>query len=534
VRRRSLLTLITCVGAVAGTALAGPAAAATPAPAAQGFTATYQTIPGDGGTPLHGFVITPTGPGPFPLLVMPSSWGAPDLEYVGAGAKLAYQSGYEVISYTSRGFYDSAGGIDVAGPQTMADVSKVIDWALANTPADPNEIGMAGISYGGGQSLLAVAQDPRIKAVAAMDAWTDLAASLYPNRTVSSLGADALLAVGDLTGRPGPDLQQIQSDYLAGDITDILPYTPVRSAATKIAAINANHPAIMIANDWADSFFPPAQLVGFFNQLTGPRRLMLQAGDHATASVPGAFGLPNDVWDSAGAWFDHYLKGVDNGIDRQDAVQLKPANGGDWRGYPDWSAVTATTTTDYLSKPTGFLLPTGGFAAAPATGWTDRIAAGVDTVADSGLPFLSGALQGYLDIPTGVAIPLVARGLAGVWSGAAYPAATTVGGAPRLHTTITPSAADTSLFAYLYDVNPLGGGSLITHTPYSLLNATPGRAVDVDIDLQPISWTVPAGDHLALVVDTVDPRYASVSSPGSTVTFASPAGDPSWLRITGS
>jgi predicted acyl esterase len=250
--------------------------------------------------------------------------------------------------------------------------------------------------------------------------------------------------------------------------------------------------------------------------------------------VPGAFGLPNDVWASVGEWFDHYLKGVDNGIDRQAAVQLKPANGGDWRGYADWSAVTATTTTDYLSGPTGFLLPTGGFATTPATGWTDRIAAGVDTIADSGLPFLSGTLQGYLDIPTGVAIPLVARGPAGVWSGPAYPSGTTVSGASRLHTTITPSSADTSLFAYLYDVNPLGAGSLITHTPYTLLNATPGRPVDVDIDLQPISWTVPAGDHLALVVDTVDPRYASVSSPGSTVTFASPAGDPSWLRITGS
>ncbi|HEX4722004.1 MAG TPA: alpha/beta fold hydrolase [Pseudonocardiaceae bacterium] len=516
-RHRLPLILLACLTAL----LSAPAAHA-----ASGFTASYLAIPGDGGTPLRAFVITPTGPGPFPLLVMPSSWGAPDLEYVGAGAKLAYQSGYEVVSYSSRGFYDSGGQIDVAGPQTMADVSDVIDWALANTPADPNEIGVAGISYGGGQSLLALAQDPRIKAVAAMDTWTDLAASLYPNQTVSSAGADALLAIGNLTGRPGPDLQQIEKDYAAGDIADILPYTPIRSAVTKIDAINARHPAVMIANDWEDSLFPPAQLVSFFNQLTGPKRIMLEPGDHATASVPGALGLPDDVWDSATLWFDHYLKGIPNGIDTQASVQLKPANGGAWHGYPDWTAATASGTTYYLSG--------SGFASGPESGWSHRILAGVDTIADSGIPLLSGALQGYANIPVGVAIPLVARGVAGVWSGPAYAGATSLTGAPHLHTTVTPSSPNTSLFAYLYDVNPLGIGSLITDTPNSLLNSVPGKPITLDVDLQPISWTVPAGDHLALVVDTVDPRYTSVSTVGSTVTFTSAAGDPSWLRITGS
>lgn len=516
-RHRLLLVLTACLTAL----LSAPAAHAT-----AGFSVSYLAIPGDGGTPLRAFVITPSGPGPFPLLVMPSSWGAPDLEYVGAGAKLAYQSGYEVVSYASRGFYDSGGQIDVAGPQTMADVSDVIDWALAHTPADPNEIGVAGISYGGGQSLLALAQDPRIKAVAAMDAWTDLAASLYPNQTVSSIGADGLLAIGNLTGRPGPDLQQIEKDYLAGDIADILPLTPIRSAGTKIDAINSRHAAVMIANDWEDSLFPPAQLVSFFNQLTGPKRLMLEPGDHGTASAPGAIGLPNDVWDSATQWFDHYLKGAPNGIDSQESVQLKPANGGGWHGYPDWTAATAGASTHYLSG--------SGFASGPSTGWSHTIAAGVDTIADSGIPLVSGALQEYANIPVGVAIPLVARGLASVWSGPMATHATTVTGAPHLHATITPSAPNTSLFAYLYDVNPLGLGSLITDTPDTLLNAKAGQPITLDLDLRPISWTVPAGDHLALVVDTVDPRYTSMSTVGSTVTFASPASDPSWLRITGS
>jgi predicted acyl esterase len=527
--RKRVGVLLSCVLAILGVVVV----TTTPAQADSGFTASYQTIPGDGGTPLRGFVITPSGPGPFPLLVMPSSWGAPDLEYVGEGAKLAYQDGYEVISYTSRGFYDSGGQIDVAGAQTMADVSKVIDWALASTPADPDKIGVAGISYGAGQALLAAGLDPRIKAVAAMDAWSDLGASLYPNQTVSSLGADALLAAANLTGRPGPDLQQIEKDYAAGDIKDILPLAATRSAINEMPAINRNGAAVMIANDWEDSLFPPQQLVDFYNQLTGAKRLLLEPGDHATASAPGAIGLPNDVWDSVANWFDHYLRGVDNGANTQAPIQLKPANGGSWEDYPSWHSVTAARNTYYLSGPSG-LEPTGSLGSSASTGWRSGIAAGVDTIADSGLPFLTGALQEYANIPVGVSIPLVARGFGAVWSGPSYPQGLAVTGAPVLHATVTPSAANTSLFAYLYDVDAFGAGSLITSTPYSLLGAAPGQARSVDIALQPISWIVPSGHHLALVVDTVDPRYTSSSGIGSGVTFSSPAGNPSTLTVASS
>src|SRR5688572_27929401 len=133
-RSSRMLTLLTTV-AVVGTLLAPTSGAQT-----YGADISYQSIPGHGGTPMRGFVVTPTGrgDGPFPLLVMPASWGAPNLEYVGAARKLAAESGDVVISYTSRGFYDSGGEIDVAGPDTVDDVSRVIDWALANTPADVN------------------------------------------------------------------------------------------------------------------------------------------------------------------------------------------------------------------------------------------------------------------------------------------------------------------------------------------------------------------------------------------------------------
>ncbi|WP_425567650.1 CocE/NonD family hydrolase, partial [Salinactinospora qingdaonensis] len=44
------------------------------------------------------------------------------------------------------GFYDSDGGVEVAGPKDVADARAVIDWALESTAADPAAIGMAGLS----------------------------------------------------------------------------------------------------------------------------------------------------------------------------------------------------------------------------------------------------------------------------------------------------------------------------------------------------------------------------------------------------
>ncbi len=494
---------------------------------AAGFSTSYQRIPGADGIEIGAVVLTPTGQGdgPFPLVVMPSSWGVPNVEYVGQGAKLA-TAGFQVISYSSRGFWDTGGGIDIAGPPTVADVSKVIDWADGHTPADTSRVAAVGISYGAGTSLLAAAKDPRIKAVGAMSGWADLIRSLDPNDTVALQSVAGLLALGNVTGRPGPEMASLQTKFVTGDfdgaIAEAKQLSPVRSAATMVDQINARKPAVFLANAFEDSIFPPTQYTDFFTALTGPKRLQLAHGDHATPEASGAVGLPNETWDELAGWLRHYLTGADNGADTEAPVQLKSQRGV-WRGYANWAAV-GQERTSYLTKA-------GALQGSESTGWSRAIGAGIPTVADSGVALVSGALQGLLSIPTGVATPLVDRTFAGVWSGPAFDRATVVNGSPKLHLTVKPSAASTSLFAYLYDVDALGVGSLISHKPYTLRGATPGKAVPLDVRLEATSWEVPAGHHLVLVVDTVDPRYLGRSVIGSTVTFSSPAGDPSWVSV---
>ncbi|WP_158889975.1 CocE/NonD family hydrolase [Amycolatopsis anabasis] len=520
--RRARVVAIAVVVALTGLIAGAPPGSAESA----GSTTRVLKIPGDGGIEISAAVIEPTGwgPGPHPLLVLPASWSAPWVEYVGAGQKLAREGGYAVISYTSRGFWDSGGGIDVAGRKTTADVSRVIDWGITHARGDAERVGVAGISYGAGQSLLAAAADPRVKAVAALSGWADLVASLYPNHTPSLQAGYGLLAAGHLTGRMDPEFVPYEKEALKGNYEALVPLNPERSAATQLAAINARKPAVFLANAWNESMFPPSQLTDFFTKLTGPKRLMLAAGDHALNEAIGAIGLPNEVWDNATRWFDHYLRGVHNGIDADNPVHLKPAiDGGTWRSYPDWASATATTSTLYLGGSESLQGNPGA--------WNSSIKGGVATGADSGFILVNGYLQGLFNIPTGVSIGQVDRKAAAVWSGPAYPANTRISGAPRLHTTVTTSAPEATLFAYLYDVDARGSGRLVSTKPYTLRGATPGQPQGLEFDLEPTVWDVPAGHHLALVVDTVDGRYGSKSAPGSTVGFGSSTTDPSWLRI---
>ena len=498
------------------------------------YRKTYQRVPSFDGVELGALVLVPSGQGsgPFPLVVMPASWSLPNLEYLGRANQLA-ADGYVVVSYTSRGFWDSAGLIDIAGEATVEDVSAVIDWALAHTPASPGAIGVSGISYGAGTSLLAAARDPRIKAVAALSGWADLQASLYANDTVSSQGVGLLVGSGALTGRPGPELAAINAKVAVGDfdgaVQGFVPKAASRSAAFEVDQLNESGTAILLANAFNDGLFPPNQLVDFYQRLRGPKRLLLGQGDHATAELPGALGLPNSVYEEVQVWFDHHLKG-------RQVQGLAPASvrlttlGGWPLDYRDWTQVQADPTVYGLGRPTG-LQPTGALVQGDATGWSHRIGTAVPTAATSGVVLVSGALQGYLRQPVRTSIPLVARTGAAVWAGPALSRARTLAGAAALRVTVTPSHRDLSLFAYLYSVDGLGMGDLITHKPYSLRGVAPGQPQTLEIQLEAAAAEIPAGRRLVLVVDTLDARYSEVTRPFGTVTFSSPAAAPSRLSV---
>ncbi|MEU1513527.1 alpha/beta fold hydrolase [Streptomyces sp. NPDC005811] len=513
--RRALRT--TAVGAVSASLVAGGVLGLAPAAQAATGAIRHVDIAGDGGTVLKANVITPAGADGtrrYPLIVLPTSWGFPQVQYLAQAQKLA-DDGYVVLSYNVRGFWQSGGEIDVAGPRDVADASRVVDWALAHTPADARHIGMAGVSYGAGISLLAAAHDPRVKAVASLSGWGDLIDSIYSGRTQHLQAAAVLDTVGTVTGRQSAESREIFSAFYDSDLTkeqEIVAWGRKRSPASYLDRLDKNGTAVLMAGAWGDTIFPPNQSIAFYERLTGPKRLELRPGDHATAELPGLFGVPNDVWTDTRRWMDHYLKGVDNGIDREQPVQLTSRSTDGYEGYPDWKSVGATREKIALAG-------------------TTTIHTNVDSGADGGTVFLSSILDQVARVPPVASIPLLPRYWAAVWQSQKYATAQQVRGTARLHTTLTPTEESGTLVAHLYDVGPLGLGKLVSHAPYTFHGRTPGKPFGLDLELFSTAYDVPAGHRLALVVDTVDPLYIEHNPSGARLTFSSPATDPSYVSV---
>ncbi|MCM9082802.1 MULTISPECIES: CocE/NonD family hydrolase [Streptomyces] len=493
---------------------AGTAAAAADASSQVRF----HDIPGSGGITLKGNVFTPAGAQSgrkYPLIVLPTSWGLPQIEYIAQAKKLA-DSGYVVVSYTSRGFWLSGGEIEVAGPPDIADVSAIIDWALANSPADADRIGLGGVSYGAGISLLASAHDPRVKAVVAMSGWADVIESIYSGRTQHVQAAGMLGAAGYLTGRPGPELKTLLGNFFGSRLDQEQPmieWGRKRSASEQVDRINANGAAIMLGNAWGDTIFPPNQYAKFYERLTGPKRLEFRPGDHATAEGTGLLGLPNDTWTNAHRWFDRYLKGERNGVDTEAPVQIKSRSNDGYEGYADWKSVGSGGTERLALSD------------------SEHLFANVDSGANGGVILLSSVLDQFVKAPPIASVPLLPRAFAAVWQSERYDEARRIRGTAKLHTTVTPTKGDGTFVAYLYDVGPLGIGKLVSNAPYTFHGKAPGQAFGVDLELFSTAYDVPAGHRLALVVDTVDPLYIEHNPIGAQLTFSSPRTDPSYLSV---
>lgn len=478
----------------------------------------FHDIPGSGGITLKGNVFTPAGAkagAKYPLIVLPTSWGMPQIEYIAQAKKLA-DSGYVVVSYTSRGFWLSGGEIETAGPADTADVSAVIDWALATTPADAEHIGLGGVSYGAGISLLASARDPRVKAVVALSGWADLIESIYSGRTQHLQAAALLGGAGYLTGRPGPELRQILGDFLGSKLDrepQMIEWGKKRSAAEQVDRINANGAAIMLGNAWGDTIFPPNQYAAFFEKLTGPKRLEFRPGDHATAEGTGLLGLPNDTWTNAHRWFDRYLKGERNGVDTEAPVQIKSRSNNGYEGYADWKSVGSGGTEKLMLAD------------------SEHLFTGVDSGANGGIVLLSSVLDQFFQAPPTASVPLLPRAFAAVWQSPRHDKERRVRGTVKLHTTVTPTKSDGTFVAYLYDVGPLGIGKLISNAPYTFHGRPAGQSFGVDLELFSTAYDVPAGHRLAVVVDTVDPLYIEHNPTGAQLTFSSPRTDPSYVSV---
>ncbi len=478
---------------------------------------------------LSAFVIKPCQPGPYPIIVAPSSWSLNALEYLGAAQNFA-ASGYLFVSYTTRGFWASGGSIQVANSRDVSDAIEMISWAIKNFNGDAKQVGMLGVSYGAGLSLLAASKDPRIKAVSTMSAWSDLSASLLPYETPNSGALALLIPTAQATGRLQGEVKDAMNAWTQNKSVDaIRRLAPERSPINYLDGINANGTAVMIANNWQDQFFAPDQLILYFNKLQVPKRLQIVPGQHATSELLGTLGIPNTTWETSARWFDRYLKGINNGIDREPSVQLVEVSHptfltaptlSAYKSFATWNDVTASKSRLYLNASGSITLPgrTGTMGASAKTGWTWKITGGMPSIADKNLQ---------------VSIPLIVRTVGTVFQTDKFAQGITLGGIPKMHLSLSSTRSTATIFVTLYEMpaNALALAKPISYQAVTLSGMIVGRTQSVDIELNPLYESLEPGSRAAIVIDSYDANYSTATRLGDTLTFSSPSGDPSYIEL---
>lgn len=483
----------------------------------------------------------------YPTVIFVTSWAVAEFfEYLGQQQRLA-RDGYIAVAYTARGFWDSEGTIGVAGPLDVADVSGVLDWTLAQTPADPARVGAAGISYGAGISLLALGKEPRLKTAVALSGWATLIDQMYRNQVPNPTWLNILQISGQLTGQLDPIVAEYNAaiqnpDTPASKIAEISAWGWPRSPASAVAAINQRGAPVFIGKNWQDDMFSPNSSLAMFSQLTVPKKLMLQPGIHASAEIPGAlFDVDNVIWDQAHRWFDRWLKGQANGIENEPKVSLQPKLGNYRETLSTWPA-PELRNLDYQITPRGAVrwelsclcwrgitgeLQTGN----RSTSGRDSIGNALDTTATTGpIPVLSPLVESVgLPVTNHMATVLPAFGVR--YEGPWLSQPLKLRGAPTLKLKAVPSQKRGMLVAYLYDVDIAGFGTLITHGARAVHAATPGQSQDFSFDMVATGYDVPAGHRLVLVFDTQDHLYGPPVRAGERFDMALDFGSGSPLQL---
>ncbi|MER5988775.1 CocE/NonD family hydrolase [Streptomyces sp. NPDC001787] len=447
------------------------------------------------------------------------------------------RGGYVVLAYSQRGLAKSTGEIHVAGPQDVADATEVINWLIEQDGVDAERIGFFGASYGAGTSLLAAAQDRRIKAVAGASAWTDLFASLYENGTRHLKAFEALVSLfGE--DRCSKEFREIIQKIRANTIDDeVREFAEARSPKNHLNAYNDAATPILMTTTWHETIFSVPAVIDFHSRLTGPKALLVQVGDHGNAELPGLFGLSAKPTDMAYRWMDHHLGGSagDGAAPRFDVRSEYMFNPLSDVRHLSWDDYALPKKRFHLADAASGTSDGQLVEGTAAAGWTRSVKAtgtGTDIVVAPQL--IRTGLAERLGLPHVYKTADVDRSLAAVFATAPLDQATRVRGDLELRVTVTPQQSDATIVAYLLDHNPTTGRAhIVTHAPYTFTAEQAGRATTATFPLQPADYVLAKGHQLQLVIDTHDPFFTTpnTTTPVFTLDITSPEGTESYLDI---
>jgi len=483
----------------------------------------------------------------FPAIIFINSWSMDENEYLKQAEKFAAK-GYIVLSYSCRGWGDSGGRIEMGAKEDWADFSSVVDWLEDNTPIDISNLGVSGISLGGGGSLHAVSHDPRVKTVAALSSYIDAAQSMFSDDTPRLVWGFMLVASGTVTGEMHQEIYDVYTNTLINKNIDWLrQWAGQRSPMTYVNDLNALNKPVYMGHNFGDHLFRPDIAIDYFNKLTvDHKRLDMNQGTHGTGEAFGVLGLPNYTYNNVHKWFDYWLKGIDTGIIAKDknktaviTMEVKHSDNRVVYNTEDLKKNDSEFTWPsnnseekrYFLHPRN-LISQGKLKDDPVF-WSsyNKFYSGILSGATSGIPMISQVFEQF-DIPVFTNVNLISKTKAIVYKTGTFFSTQKLRGTPEININLSLSGKKGQVFFYLYDVDVFGTAKYITMGFKTFWNATPGEIQRIKVRMISAAYDLKAGHKLALVMDTHNPEYGTPTFLPFSVKVHYSKNDPSVLTVT--
>ncbi len=462
--------------------------------------------------------------------------------------------GYAFVSADLAGTSRSTGCMDVGGREEVLSAKAVVDWlngraratyadgapAVA-TPWTNGKTGMIGKSWDGsvanGVAATGVEGLETIVPISAISSWYDyqryngvLRAEDYPE-----------YLHGAVNGRPAGVCDQIVkeldegSDDATGNYNAYWAARDYRPDARRVKA------SVLIAHGLNDTNVTTTQFARWWDRLNVPKKIWLAQQGHVDP-----FDIRRAEWvETLHQWFDRWLQGLRNGIEREPRATIETAPG-TWVNERSWPAAAARSTRVALGNGDGTTGTLGGGSGRGSRTWTDApdlseatAVASPNTAVDGRVAFLSAPLtQGVrisgtpaatlrvrvdrptteltarlVDYGTATRVDYQARGegITTLATESCWGASTAADDACYRDTAENVVTADHAVLTRGWQ-DAAHHVSLRFVTPLQ-----PGRWYSVTVPMQATDQRIAAGHVLGLILQASDNEYSTPQSTGATV-----------------
>jgi putative CocE/NonD family hydrolase len=503
------------------------------------------------GVRLRYTVVSPVGGAALPTLFEYSGYDpgtTPDANYI--DQYVTHGGHYNYIGVNLRGTGCSEGTFDFFQPAEAKDGKAVIDW-IAQQPWSDGKVGMIGKSYPGITQLFVAAEaPPGLLAIAPGHVFGDAYRDVARPGGVMNYGFSSLWS---FVGRPSYEFQSSPQQVANGDTTCLngstaeargLPTNPFvqlqehpyddalyreRSPGPRLDRIRA---AVLMTESWQDEQLASrgTDLMAQLDDLKGRKAswwMTVTNGDHGMMRTATEYA-------DLHRYYDHFLKGVDNGWDDRPRVQVwwdatTAKRGPTWTtGLEHWSEKQRTKEHELSPYPLslhgdGTMSPTKPGATEPSRTYAYTPVLGSQGIGNPAYGGVSGPPNQYL---WGLK---PAPGTSLSWTTAPLTSDLTLLGSASLDLWLSSTAPDTDLQVTLSEVRPDGKEMYLqkgwlrvsqrkldprrstalrpyqTHLEQDVQLLTPGVAVPARVEVFPFGALIRKGSSLRVSVEAPTP-----------------------------